>query len=41
MEHDTKLPLKEIGWESTEGIHLTQIRDKWCLVKMVMNTWDP
>jgi hypothetical protein len=36
------MDLREIGWDATDWIHLTQDRDQWrALVNMVMNLRVP
>jgi hypothetical protein len=37
-EENFKMDLKERGWGSTDGVHLSQDRDKWrTLLNTVMN----
>jgi hypothetical protein len=37
-----KIDLRQIGWDGTDWIDLTQDRDQWrVLVNMVMNFWAP
>jgi len=31
-EDSTKLELKEVGWESVDGIHVAQESDKWWVI---------
>jgi hypothetical protein len=39
---NTKVNLKEIGWDGMDWIDLAQNRDKWrALVITVMNPWVP
>jgi hypothetical protein len=35
------MDLREIGWEDVDWIHLTQDRELWSVVKMVINIQVP
>jgi hypothetical protein len=38
LEENTKMGLKEMGWEDMDWIHLAQDRDqRWAIVNTVMN----
>jgi hypothetical protein len=40
--YNIKNNLKEIGWESVDGIRLARVRDKWRgIADKVMNLWVP
>jgi hypothetical protein len=41
-EDNTRMYLREIGWEIVDWIHLAQDRDKWeAVVNMIMNLKFP
>jgi hypothetical protein len=41
-DDDTRIDLKEIGWEGVDWMHLAQDRDQWrALVNTVMNLRVP
>jgi len=42
LEDNTKIDVREIGWEDVDCIHLNHNRDPWrALVKTVMDIWVP
>jgi hypothetical protein len=41
MEHNIEMDLKEMGWDGEDWIYLTQGRDKWlALLIMVLTLWQ-
>jgi hypothetical protein len=41
MGNNTRMDIREIGWEDMDWIHLAWDRDQWrAVVNVVMNLWE-